>query len=504
MADYSQPYLPSMLVNSIAANGLQKLFDTQRLNADLQSAGQTAETGDLAGASSQLLGTGHLNEAAKMQDMARQLKDDHLADVKTTYDKLGNLALMAQTPEDWSRAIAAAQSHGIDTKGFDDFETGRPAAIALAGKVGDVLTQEKTRRDIEVAKFKASAARFEDSNTYATTIKDETGADVPATRMRLRSGEWSEPVATPAGIDINAPLSATGKSARTSSEMQAIRQIQTDFKSRYNFDLDYADANAALRSGSKPVLDDNGEVKFEARSGTIQGTRDTRAQQNAMKYDPTQVYQRGLAQGMGKQDASNLGRVQQIHAVLGHLAMVDDLVGGTELDPAKLTPEQARKRQIAENGVGYLRSKIGYAILTGQMDPQSDTPDFLRNLHSAQVMLEGELTRLATMGQGAVAEGTRNHLNGIIGELGERPSVKNILSATRNIREMATVIASMPMIGNPQEGLINPSLRGGGTQQQSAEPSDAIAEARDAISRGAPREKVLERLRAAKISTEGL
>ena len=192
------------------------------------------------------------------------------------------------------------------------------------------------------------------------------------------------------------------------------------------------------------------------------GTADPELQRQlaAARNDPNILYQKALAQGIGKKDADNLGRVQQVDAVHGHINMVEDSVGGRELDESKLSPAQLEKRRTAESGLGYLRSKTGYGIIMGEIAPQSDTPDFIRNLSQTQTMIEGELTRLATMGQGAVAQGIREHLQKTVSDLTSAPSVKNLLSATKTMNDMADVIAHMPMIGQPAPGLINPTLRG--------------------------------------------
>jgi hypothetical protein len=479
MADYSQPYLPNMLSNALAVNGLQAFFDQKRLNADLQTAGQTAATGDLAGASSQLLGSGHLNEAAKMQNMARQLKDDHLADVKTTYDKLGNLALMAQTPEDWSRAIAAAQSHGIDTKGFDDFATGRPAAIALAGKVGDVLTQEKTRRDIEVAQFRADNERFKDSETYSTTIKGEDGADVPATRMRLRSGEWSEPVRTPAGIDINAPL-GIGKKAAPTTEMERTAERFKAQWARENPDApELSDTEAISAARKNPggatatfKLDSDGLPRFVPKAN--EGTR-------SFAYTPEGSYNLSENKALGGNQAAIEARKQLGSIVDSHAEQLRNLANSPNF----------------ENAMMFLRTPDGVRFWTSGIVPPG-TPAEAIALRMTIQSLKVEYGNFVGAGhKGAVSEHQDEQTRQIVDQLYQSPDRATLNTGIDTLQHLAKAFIDVKEVG-PQ------SVRGGGAQQQSAAPSDAIAQARDAIRKGAPREKVLQRLRGAGISTEGL
>jgi hypothetical protein len=41
--------------------------------------------------------------------------------------------MLADTPEKWASTIAMLKRNGVDPEGFEDFEKGRPAAMAAAG-----------------------------------------------------------------------------------------------------------------------------------------------------------------------------------------------------------------------------------------------------------------------------------------------------------------------------------------------------------------------------------
>jgi hypothetical protein len=46
---------------------------------------------------------------------------------------IGHAALLSDTPARWESTIAMLKQNGVDPHGFEDFEKGRPAAMAAAG-----------------------------------------------------------------------------------------------------------------------------------------------------------------------------------------------------------------------------------------------------------------------------------------------------------------------------------------------------------------------------------
>jgi hypothetical protein len=46
---------------------------------------------------------------------------------------IGHAAVLSDTPAKWESTIAMLKRNGVDPHGFEDFEKGRPAAIAAAG-----------------------------------------------------------------------------------------------------------------------------------------------------------------------------------------------------------------------------------------------------------------------------------------------------------------------------------------------------------------------------------
>ena len=46
---------------------------------------------------------------------------------------IGRAAILSDTPEKWAETVELLRRHGVDPVGFEDFEEGRPAAIAASG-----------------------------------------------------------------------------------------------------------------------------------------------------------------------------------------------------------------------------------------------------------------------------------------------------------------------------------------------------------------------------------
>ncbi len=46
---------------------------------------------------------------------------------------IGHAAMLSDTPAKWASTIAMLRQNGVDPHGFEDFDKGRPAAMAAAG-----------------------------------------------------------------------------------------------------------------------------------------------------------------------------------------------------------------------------------------------------------------------------------------------------------------------------------------------------------------------------------
>ncbi|MGO9171973.1 MAG: hypothetical protein ACLP7P_08425 [Rhodomicrobium sp.] len=46
---------------------------------------------------------------------------------------ISHAALLSDTPDKWASTIAVLRQNGVDPRGYEDFEKGRPAAMEAAG-----------------------------------------------------------------------------------------------------------------------------------------------------------------------------------------------------------------------------------------------------------------------------------------------------------------------------------------------------------------------------------
>jgi hypothetical protein len=120
----------------------------------LAKAGGLYAGGDKQGAVNALAQAGQLGEATALEkslrDATRQADADKLAKAALFNEKLGNLAMLADTPEKWAAAIGHAKQAGLDVDKYADFGT-RDFVLAQAGKANEVLKQELDRRKVEVS-----------------------------------------------------------------------------------------------------------------------------------------------------------------------------------------------------------------------------------------------------------------------------------------------------------------------------------------------------------------
>ena len=336
MPDYAHPYMPNVLSNIQAVKGYQDLFNSQQTQQDVSQAGKIAATGDYDAASKYLMAHGHMDQAIQLQGMMRNAKADQVKDLADTHEKIGNLALLADTPEKWAQTLQVAQQHGLNTQGYEDFDTGRRIALAMSSKAKDFADQEKQKRDMELARLKGAVS-------YQTTIPGETetvpavgaaggwpvtpeitapGAAQPATIMRTAAGEWTKPVAIPAGVDIENPISGAAGGGKEAAPIKAAHEIQADYKKAYGEDLPFAVANAASKSGANVVRGEDGKPQTVGMGGTMQGYRDVRAVIAKGTQDPELQREISEYRTIGKNDGALAQRKSIAGGAMNHLETV--------------------------------------------------------------------------------------------------------------------------------------------------------------------------------------
>lgn len=154
MGTFDQPYIPD--VNNILAQqgrGYALGSEMRQQNA-LGAAGKLLAQGDRKGATNALYEGGQVDAGLKMEEQfrqdARQADADKLAKAERFNKTLGNLAMLADTPEKWTAAIGAAKQAGLQVDNWADFGT-RDYVLSKAGMATEALTLELNRRKVEAA-----------------------------------------------------------------------------------------------------------------------------------------------------------------------------------------------------------------------------------------------------------------------------------------------------------------------------------------------------------------
>jgi hypothetical protein len=146
---FDNPHIPE-IGNILAQHGRGYAMGGQmRQDNAMATAGQALAQGNQKGAVNALYQAGEVESGLKIEDhfrqAARQADADKLAKAERFNRTLGNLAMLADTPEKWTAAIGSAKAAGLDVDKWADFGT-RDYVIAQAGKATEALTLELNRR----------------------------------------------------------------------------------------------------------------------------------------------------------------------------------------------------------------------------------------------------------------------------------------------------------------------------------------------------------------------
>jgi hypothetical protein len=154
MASLLEPYIPRFSEFANAANQGYALGETMRGRNLLVDAGKQMAAGNARGARNTLYAGGNFDEGGKID---ARLRADAAAAQTQSLEKaakingiIGNLAMSADTPEKWARAIETAKGMGIDVSRYGDFSA-REFALAQVGKTDEMLKMELERRKADRA-----------------------------------------------------------------------------------------------------------------------------------------------------------------------------------------------------------------------------------------------------------------------------------------------------------------------------------------------------------------
>src|SRR5262245_1486137 len=196
MASLLEPYIPKFSDFSGAANQGYALGETMRSRNLLVDAGKQMAAGNAKGARNTLYAGGNFDEGGKLDEQfraqAKEAKTEKLEAAKKFNDLIGGLAMSADTPEKWAKAIETAKGMGLDVSKYADFGA-RDFALAQAGKTSEILKMEIERRkeDREASKpievnGRLVRPRVDGSGVdeiYAAPPKDELQPVAPGTTL---------------------------------------------------------------------------------------------------------------------------------------------------------------------------------------------------------------------------------------------------------------------------------------------------------------------------------
>lgn len=273
MVDY---YPPNLWQNMYAANTLQNMFNTQADRdrqqqnlADMVSAGKLAAGGDYESARDALYAGGHFEQA-----------------------------------------------------NFMDPQQARTAILARSNMMQQAIENERQRRQDELAQLRGST-------TY--TVPGAEGQP-PLTVMRTPAGQWTEPVPTPPGVNLNSPLTTAPKAAKPSQQGDAVKAIKDAYAAQYPDRPPLNDAqalsaatavtskfNAGLSvtgwqfgAGGKPTL-----PIYDAPQGTAAALR-------ANQWDQDAQFARSRAMKSGAAQAQADQRAATATAFINHMSMAEE------------------------------------------------------------------------------------------------------------------------------------------------------------------------------------
>lgn len=261
MASLLQPYIPNVGSMLDSATQGYKLGEGMRQRDLSIQAGGLAAGGNLRGARDALYKGGDFSGAGAIDDKlraaAREAKTEQLEQAAKFNAMLGNLAMMADTPEKWEKATAAAAERGIDVSQYRDFAS-RDLALAQAGKVKEFLDLELNRRKTDREQPAYEFTKRGVGNRFTGEFKpyaDEDGADPELTleQGKYEQGLRKEYTALTSDLrTINDSIGRMRKASTTNSGAGDIAMV-------YSF-MKMLDPTSVVREGEYATAENTGGV----------------------------------------------------------------------------------------------------------------------------------------------------------------------------------------------------------------------------------------------------
>lgn len=145
-------------------------------------AGQAMAKGDYTGGRNAFFQAGDVDSGLKIQQHIDSMDDRQRAATARIAGVVGNLAMMADTPEKWTQAIQGLKARGLDVSKYTDFGT-RQAALAESGMTLQYLERaDKLAKEAQPTYQHTEAGAF---NPKEGTIKPYPEGVNPAKKTDL-------------------------------------------------------------------------------------------------------------------------------------------------------------------------------------------------------------------------------------------------------------------------------------------------------------------------------
>jgi hypothetical protein len=332
MAGLLEPYIPNFGDFAKSATQGYALGNAMRQRNVQMEAGGLAAKGNMRGARDALYRGGEIDDGNKIDDryMAslKEAKTERLEQAAKFNGMMGNIAMIADTPEKWTKAIAGLQERGVDVSKYRDFSA-REFALAQSGKVKEML-------DMEMARRKQTA---EESKPIEV--------DGRLVRPRVGGGSYEEVYAAPPKPEKPQPaydFTKTGVGNKFTGEFKPYEPGQGDDPEvtleRGKYEQGLRKEYTSLTGDLRTINDSYARMK--SASAVNSGAGDIAVVYSYMKMlDPTSVVREGEYA-----TAENTGGIpEKITNVYNKI-----------ISGQRLTPEQ--RRQFLESGEVIAKDKV--------------------------------------------------------------------------------------------------------------------------------------------------
>jgi hypothetical protein len=460
MADYSQPYMPSVLNDANALATMQSLMQRQSQNQAAMSAsallangdydtaeqlyrsvgmddlanqarlrgvsikaGNAAANGDYQGAADHLLRSGYL-------DQAQTLKKEHLEDVNRLFGIGAQIAQLPDlTPLQWKQFLGQAKQDGFDTSQFEDFKTGPQLLTAYAGKVMDVNKQRLEQLKAFPPHSATMAGQDGNPDTEGLAVYNPNknaydftpgtpGLTVDAKAINGKAGSDSSTQIERVATAYQDDWKKTHPNGPELGRKEALNAASIAIRNNSGTGIDFE-----LGPDGQPRLKTSGQQGTTGYARTEQGAYNLAANREAAKFD------------IGTMARKTLGNVIQEHSEM--------------LDPLTQRPD-------FEEAMRFLHTPDGVRFWGGEALPLGTVPQTANDIVMTVKSLAHEYGNFVAAGhKGAMSEREGRDLENIVGQLENAPTGEAFRHNLETLRGLANAFQHVPTLGS--QGVSKPS-----------------------------------------------